>query len=210
MIHLACKYSFRREFRNTTFFQANSAANLRFGQPICALFTSNHTLELPELFSRLGCVLLLQMTEPAHVAQSASAETVAPMFGQDFTGPSARRLGAQGSGGHYKAAYVGAPGEQRTWCPTRLPLLAITCSTNEPLPRIMQWIRYHQLLGFSLFYFFVEGHAQDPEVVDALRELVGVKVWLAELERSVRQRKKSISMFRGWHAAARSCMAQPV
>lgn len=64
----------------------------------------------------------------------------------------------------------------QTWCPAPFPLLAITCSTNEPLPRILQWIRYHQLLGFSLFYFFVEGHAQDPEVVNVLRALVGVKV----------------------------------
>ena len=57
-----------------------------------------------------------------------------------------------------------------------MPLLAMTCSTNEPLHRILQWIRYHQLIGFSLFYFFVEGKAKEPEVVDALRSLVGVKV----------------------------------
>ena len=59
-----------------------------------------------------------------------------------------------------------------------MPLLAITCSTNEPLYRILQWIRYHQMIGFSLFYFFVEGKASEPEVVDALRQLVGVKVLL--------------------------------
>lgn len=121
------------------------------------------------------------MTELAHIALPASTETTVPFLGQDFTGPSARHMGSHGSGSHFKISHEGSPGEQRTWCPTRLPLLAITCSTNEPLPRIMQWIRYHQLLGFSLFYFFVEGHAQDPEVVDALRELVGVKVWPAQL-----------------------------
>jgi hypothetical protein len=54
--------------------------------------------------------------------------------------------------------------------------LAITCSTNEPLQRILQWMRYHQMIGFSLFYLFVEGHAEDDAVVDVLRQLVGVKV----------------------------------
>ena len=54
--------------------------------------------------------------------------------------------------------------------------LAVTGTTNEPLHRILPWIRYHQLIGFSLFYLFAEGSAQDPAVVNVLRSLVGVKV----------------------------------
>ena len=61
-------------------------------------------------------------------------------------------------------------------CPSQPQLLAVTGSTNEPLHRILQWIRYHQIVGFSVFYLFVEGSASDPAVVDVLRSLVGVKV----------------------------------
>jgi hypothetical protein len=66
-------------------------------------------------------------------------------------------------------------------CSKNPMLLAVTCSTNEPLHRILQWIRYHQLVGFSLFYVFVEGSAKDPAVVDILRSLVGVKVCSSQL-----------------------------
>lgn len=69
-----------------------------------------------------------------------------------------------------------APAGRPQPCPFRTPLLAMTCSTNEPLPRLLQWIRYHQVIGFSVFYFFVEGAAEKPEVVGVLRTLVGVKV----------------------------------
>lgn len=90
---------------------------------------------------------------------------------------STRRIGAVGtSSAEQDAALAFNSTTVPTWCPASMPLLAITCSTNEPLYRILQWIRYHQLIGFSLFYFFVEGKATEPEVVDALRSLVGVKV----------------------------------
>lgn len=55
----------------------------------------------------------------------------------------------------------------------------MTGSTNEPLERILYWIRYHQIIGFSVFYLFVEGLAADPAVVNVLRSLVGVKAWLS-------------------------------
>jgi hypothetical protein len=90
---------------------------------------------------------------------------------------SSRHVGFVGDPG-YDSAVLDAANSSvvPSWCPAGMPLLAITCSTNEPLPRILQWIRYHQLVGFSLFYFFVEGKANEPEVVDVLRTLVGVKV----------------------------------
>lgn len=119
----------------------------------------------------------LQMLEPAHVPQTSGMGIDGRLPGHRQSGTSFRRAGLASHGTvHAGASMLGAPGDVTTWCPARMPPLAITCSTNEPLPRILQWIRYHQLLGFSLFYFFVEGHAQEPEVVDALRALVGVKV----------------------------------
>lgn len=66
-------------------------------------------------------------------------------------------------------------------CPSQPQILAVTGSTNEPLHRILQWIRYHQVIGFSVFYLFVEGSASDPAVVDVLRSLVGVKVRLPDV-----------------------------
>jgi hypothetical protein len=60
-------------------------------------------------------------------------------------------------------------------CPNEPHIIAMTGSTNEPLARILSWIRYHQVIGFSVFYLFVEGMAADPAVVEVLRSLVGVK-----------------------------------
>jgi hypothetical protein len=60
-------------------------------------------------------------------------------------------------------------------CPKDPQIIAMTGSTNEPLGRILYWMRYHQIIGFSVFYLFVEGMAADPAVVDVLRSLVGVK-----------------------------------
>lgn len=130
--------------------------------------------------------MMLQMTEPPQVLHPSSAEVSGQLPGHELSGPPSRRMGIAHDGDQAGALDEDYPGAIQTWCPAHLPLLAITCSTNEPLPRIMQWIRYHQLLGFSLFYFFVEGHAQDPDVVDALRALVGVKVSIAELACVVR------------------------
>lgn len=124
----------------------------------------------------------MQMMEPATIPHTAAADLVGGLPGQDLPRPSSRRGGPANEGaGHAGESMQVAHGAVDPWCPARMPPLAITCSTNEPLPRILQWIRYHQLLGFSLFYFFVEGHAQEPEVVDALRALVGVKVCYPQL-----------------------------
>jgi hypothetical protein len=69
--------------------------------------------------------------------------------------------------------------EPASACPREDQIIAMTGSTNEPLERILYWIRYHQIIGFSVFYLFVEGLAADPAVVNVLRSLVGVKAWLS-------------------------------
>lgn len=118
--------------------------------------------------------VLMQISEP-----SVSQRDLYPTHsGQDVSPPHvSRRIGAVGSSlAEQDPASTFNSTTVPAWCPAGMPLLAITCSTNEPLYRILQWIRYHQLIGFSLFYFFVEGKAKEPEVVDALRSLVGVKV----------------------------------
>lgn len=74
-----------------------------------------------------------------------------------------------------RAAAASAAGAAEP-CPVRTPLLAITCTTNEPLPRLLQWIRYHQQLGFALFYFFIDDSEARPQAVHELRQLAGVKV----------------------------------
>lgn len=102
-----------------------------------------------------------------------------PLQGARYTWRSELLIGDQAVFGPLKPIVPSMPTPStvpEAGCPTEPQILAVACSTNEPLHRILPWIRYHQLIGFSLFYFFVEGTAKDPAVVDVLRSLVGVKV----------------------------------
>jgi hypothetical protein len=134
--------------------------------------------------------MCLQISETSVSKELKDYKSLLLSSGQDaqLRTVTSRRIGALGSSLTESDAALGFNSVSvPAWCPAGMPLLAITCSTNEPLHRILQWIRYHQLIGFSLFYFFVEGKASEPEVVDALRQLVGVKVWVFHVQCSIMQ-----------------------
>ena len=48
--------------------------------------------------------------------------------------------------------------------------------TSEPYEQIRVWLQYHQSIGVSIFYLFVDGQAARPEVQAQLSLLPGVTV----------------------------------
>ncbi len=54
--------------------------------------------------------------------------------------------------------------------------LAFVGMTSESYDQIRVWLQYHQTLGVSLFYLFVDGQAARPEVQAQLLLLPGVTV----------------------------------
>ncbi len=54
--------------------------------------------------------------------------------------------------------------------------LAFVGMTSESYEQIRVWLQYHQSVGVSLFYLFVDGQAARPEVQAQLTLLPGVTV----------------------------------
>jgi hypothetical protein len=53
----------------------------------------------------------------------------------------------------------------------------ISTTTADSLGKIIDWVDYHKLIGVDDFFIFVEGKAAAPEVVEALHEIPGVRIW---------------------------------
>jgi len=59
---------------------------------------------------------------------------------------------------------------------TDLPKVAFMTTTADKFRQIQLWTQYHRALGVSLFYLFVDGQAAQPDVMEQLRKLPGVRV----------------------------------
>ncbi|KAI5056586.1 hypothetical protein GOP47_0028404 [Adiantum capillus-veneris] len=72
------------------------------------------------------------------------------------------------------------------------PKICITTSTSAGLEQILPWLFYHQVIGVTNFFLFVEGTAASANVSAALKSLPGVKLVFRTKDLEERQSKSRI------------------
>eukprot|EP00250_Pteridium_aquilinum_P010219 c19222_g1_i1 orf=711-1865(-) len=84
------------------------------------------------------------------------------------------------SGWHYRALH------------NAHPKICITTSTSAGLEQILPWLFYHQVIGVTNFFLFVEGKAATTNVSAVLRSIPGVKLIFRTKELEEKQLKSRI------------------
>eukprot|EP00897_Mesotaenium_endlicherianum_P002888 jgi/Mesen1/2627/ME000166S01755 len=69
------------------------------------------------------------------------------------------------------------------------PKVCITTTTAASLDQILPWLFYHQIIGVSTFFLFVEGAAASPNSTAVLRSIPGVKIIFRTKELEEKQAK---------------------
>lgn len=72
------------------------------------------------------------------------------------------------------------------------PKICITTSTSAGLDQILPWLFYHQVIGVSNFFLFVEGKAASPNVSAVLSSIPGVKLVFRTKELEEQQAKSRV------------------
>lgn len=84
------------------------------------------------------------------------------------------------SGWHYRALHNAGP------------KICITTSTSAGLEQILPWLFYHQVIGVTNFFLFVEGKAATTDVSAVLRSIPGVELVFRTKELEEKQAKSRI------------------